>query len=117
MVTKSLRQTPLFHERNVDQVHDEEEAEQAQQRPGAEEDRLTQEMQKPPTIIGLRTWRYTPRTTSFCGGFQGAGVPFPTVTKSPMVQAMRISPTITNTEPTTGKAMFHGNGGQPTPVK
>ncbi len=30
-----------------------------------------------PVIIGLRTYRYGPATTSRCGGSQGAGVPEP----------------------------------------
>ena len=51
------------------------------------------------------------------GGFQGGGVPFPTVAKSRFVQTIRLSPRKMKTEPMIGKAMFHGDSGHATPVR
>jgi len=54
-----------------------------------------------PDIIGLRTYRYGPRTTRWRGGSQGASVPFPSLanrrideTKSNSPSTSRPSPTI-----------------------
>jgi hypothetical protein len=45
-----------------------------------------------PLIIGFRTNRYTPCTTSFCVGSQGARVPFPILANNVMVLIIRTRP-------------------------
>jgi hypothetical protein len=56
-------------------------------------------MHATPVIIGLRTWEYGPRTTSFDVGSHGASVPCPTVTNSLTVQTASARPSATNTPP------------------
>src|SRR4029453_17515040 len=53
-----------------------------------------------PLIIGLRTWRYGPRATSFAVGSQGASVPSPIVEKSRIVHTTNTRPTAIGTTPT-----------------
>ena len=43
--------------------------------------------------------------------------PFPTVAKRRFVQTIRLRPSRTRMQPRTGRAMFQGNEGQPTPLK
>ena len=53
-------------------------------------------IRRTPVIIGFRTWRYGPTTTSFVGGSHGAGVPSPLSTNSLVVQPARRMPGAAN---------------------
>ncbi len=61
-----------------------------------------------PLIIGLRTCRYTPTTTSRRGGSHGASVPRPTVAKCHTVTHTSVSPNAMITVPLKSAAALAG---------
>src|SRR5438552_6455377 len=70
-----------------------------------------------PIYIGLRTKRYGPRITSFLGGSNGAGVPFPMNTKVNTHESAITVPMVTMIIPATCGAPVVAGSTTPDHVK
>ena len=66
-------------------------------------------------IMGFRTWRYGPWTTSFFGGAHGAGVPSPTNLKRLTVQTASAKPEPPSTSPIHNRGSASRAGARPKP--